>query len=248
VSGSRAIASTIARWAADAPGSASRSACSGAPPAGRQPGVRIGRRRPGPLDQPRPRLGRRRRRQHPRLATRAQGGRHRVGAARDQHEDETGARFLERLEQGVGGDRVHRLGRIDQHDPTAAAVGPHGEELAEAPRLLDLDLLVDLAVLVHSGFEPPQVGMRVGLDPSAGGTPEAGPAVGLGRLAQQRRGQCPRVDALADAGRPANQQRVGQPIAVGELRAQRAAMPGKLGVDDRPTLQWVAANSSSKSA
>ena len=73
------------------------------------------------------------------LAARADRDRERVGSAGDQEEERMSRRFLQRLEQRVGGADGHAVGFIDQADFPFAHEGAIDELLFDLPDLFDLD-------------------------------------------------------------------------------------------------------------
>ncbi len=58
-------------------------------------------------------------------------------------------RFFERLENRVGRRAVHLVQRIDYSDSPTAHGGLEGEELIETANLIDRDILLQLALVVH---------------------------------------------------------------------------------------------------
>ena len=173
-------------------------------------------------------------------ATAADGGQQLVGRLAGQHEAGIARRLLQRLEQRIGRDGVHLLGRVDQHGLAAPARAGALAELHGVAHGLDTDFLAGLALLVvdvglgllgqrpaqrhhlHLGHEHAQVGMGAHVDGVAAAAVAAGP-LGRRRLAQPGAHQRQRQRVLAQAGRPLQQP------GVAALGQQARALPGDPG-------------------
>ena len=73
------------------------------------------------------------------LTARTDGDRERVGSAGDQEEERVSRRFLQCLEQRVGGADGHAVGVVDQADLPFAHEGAIDKLLFDLPDLFDLD-------------------------------------------------------------------------------------------------------------
>ncbi len=149
-----------------------------------------------------------------------------------RHEDEVRRRrrLLERLQQRVRRGEVHVFrGSDDRHlgapavtrqlypfDERANAV--HGYRVLH----LHLTVFVDEERLDHL-----QVGMLAGHDVAAAGTRAAGESVRPGRLAQQSTSKIDGQNALADAPRAVEQQRMRPGRARGERAGRDVRLPGQ---------------------
>ena len=202
----------------------------------REPGAGLLRRAAGLALDPGARRVQARALEHPHLAARADRRQDGVRPVADQHEHQAVPGLLQRLQQGVGGHGVHRVGRVDQHHATPAAVAADVQELGQRPHLIDLDLATDLAFVVDRQRQHAQVGMGAGAAPAAGVALPAGAAVWRWRLAQQRGRERSGVAGLPDPRRAQQQQRVRQAVEPRELGAKHLGMPRKFLFN-----HWVAA-------
>ena len=188
--------------------------------------------------------------QPPRLAAAAYRGWKFIGRRAAQHEAQRRGRLLERLEQCVGRDGVHRFGRMDDdHLHAAARCGSLCESDCRAHRI-DLDLPARLALRVCNrtiglliierpaqrlpkGFrqQHQQIRVRTREHQPAAGAAAARPrqVTALHVFAQPRLRQQERQFELADATRPVQEQRV---------TTRQAAECGQCSVEPR---QWQGA-------
>ncbi|CUJ09823.1 Uncharacterised protein [Bordetella pseudohinzii] len=159
-----------------------------------------------------------------------------------------GRRLFQHLEQGIGRYRVQGLGRIDQRDAPAAAVGGRIEPGLQGADLVDADVLgrCFLRAGARGGLGPvfgglgrlgallggqrvgphaAQVRMIARGHPGAGRAGAAGPAL-AGRFAQQAgRGGRGEIQ-LADAGRAMDEPGVGKALALRQPGAGGLQVPG----------------------
>ena len=79
------------------------------------------------------------------------------GLVRDQQERGAGGRFLEHLQQRIGGAGVHLVGGIDDHNPPPAIGCREAEEAPEAADIVDHDLVAQaLGVFVDAAGDAGQ--------------------------------------------------------------------------------------------
>ena len=78
----------------------------------------------------------------------ADGGQQLVRRFRCQHKAHIARRLLQRLEQGIGRDRIHLLGRVDQHRLAAPSRRSALRELHGIAHGIDANFLAGLALLV----------------------------------------------------------------------------------------------------
>jgi hypothetical protein len=146
--------------------------------------VASGRRRPG-REAVRP--------HHPQLdAAAAQRRQQAQRPPAEQQQDIACLRLLQHLEQGVGGGRVHRLGRFDDTDAAGRMVRPQRQGGDQVANRLDPDLLRGLArgLLVGLGrAQPEQVRVVADMQQLAGRATAAGRSAGGRCIAQQARRQ-----------------------------------------------------------
>lgn len=116
---------------------------------------------------------------------------------------------------------VHCLGRFDHHDTRPVSVAADKNEILEFSNLIDQDLSTALLPLAIRAWlvrldvgrrnDVTKIGMIVGNKPVTRGALAA--SIGIyWRLAEQAGGGSQGKVAFADALRPGQQQRVGQPI------------------------------------
>ena len=162
---------------------------------------------------------------------------------RDQDEDRAGGRFLEPLQQRVGGVRIEILGRVHQRDAQGAAMRAQVEEAGQPADLVDGDVEARLFRAPGRGLAPlllfrrrRQLGDRLGLKASeirmtAGNEPAATVAAAaralraVGVLAKEELRHLLGERELADAARAMNQERVRQALALFQ-RLQDRLVPG----------------------
>jgi predicted pyridoxine 5'-phosphate oxidase superfamily flavin-nucleotide-binding protein len=154
----------------------------------------------------------------------------------DQQKKRAPRRFLEDLEQRVGGIAVHVVGAVDDDDAPAAFRRGETQEVRDLARVVDDDLVAQhplarlgigrrIALLplvrVDAALDGQEVGMTARGDPAEDGIVLRDGERGWRRrgekiwprraLGEQVAGQAKRQRRLADAARPAEDQGVGQP-------------------------------------
>ena len=138
-----------------------------------------------------------------------------IGRAGAQHQVIARQRLLQRLQQAVGGVRVHRVGVLDDDDARRGLVRPRARQRQDRARVVDDDLTAGAR-----RAERRHVRVEAGVDAPAD---LARAATGAGRrLAVERHRQPERGAALADAGRPIEQVGVRQMAALDRAQQGRA--------------------------
>ena len=168
---------------------------------------------------------RRQRRQRKPAATRTDRRQEATRAVRHQQEERAARRLFEDFEERVGGVAVHLVGAVDDDDAPAALGWGQPQKGTDLAGILDDDLATQPpAARVISALDRQEIGMP------AGGHPAKGSAVGSDRqpgcigsaekaagrtlpacVRQHEPGEAKRQRRLADAARPAQEQRMRQP-------------------------------------
>lgn len=174
-------------------------------------------------------------------ATAADGGQQLVRSLAGQHKTHVARRFFQRLEQRVGRDMVHLLGRVDQHGLAFAACRCALRKLHRIAHGFDADLSAGLALFVvdiglglfrqrpaqrhhlHLGHQHAQVGMGAYIDGVAAAAVAAG-ALLRWCIAQPCADQLQPQGVLPQARRPLQQPRM---AALGQQAGALCGDPGR---------------------
>ncbi|MCW0462621.1 hypothetical protein NB717_003689 [Xanthomonas sacchari] len=159
------------------------------------------------------------------LATAADGRRQARRLRADQPQIAAGLRLFQRLQQGVAGGAVDRVGRVHHHHLGHAVLRGQRQLLRDLAHLLDDDLGAEL-VAGTVGDERNQLQVRMG---ASGDQLRAAQGRGGLALTEHVRSQLQRHRPLAQAFRPADQQAVAEAAGVerGHGLVVGALLPGR---------------------
>ena len=177
-------------------------------------------------------------------AARADGGKQPARRVAHQQKHRAPGRFLQRLENGIGGVAVHVLGAVDDDHPPAALGRRQAQEGADATDIADDDLAARLlAFLIIAPRQGLEVAMAAGGDPlehrmfgrDVKARGRACEQVPLGGPGKHETGEAISQGRLADAAHPRYQPRVVQPVgAIGpEQRTLGLAVADEFGIGVR---------------